>query len=355
MMYTALSHVIGTLAAADLGDVLRDWVWKPLNMEHTFFNIADALRATKRDWNVHMAVSYHWDTVKNTSIPEQYFSGQLLSGAGDVISNVLDYTLWLRAMMDQTGPISKAQHAELRKPRSFAQLEDRPDSSPQLYALGWFVSQYRGQAIVYHGGSLAGFSTQMLYMPWRKWGFVVFANAEGALYANQVLQYKLLDDLLQTPQEERIDWQARGDSRIAGQARELGTGRERLYPKAPTPKIPLSLSLEEYEGLYFHPAYNLLNITLVIPNSRLPLLESPELVLHADAQYKTLPEVYDFEHVSGEYFLFYTSFAFAKRDLVLNSVTKAEFRLNEGGFVSEVGIAIEPEMKEEMIWFKRTT
>ena len=126
------------------------------------FNLSNALHTAKHNRSVDMAVPYYWDTVENASIREEYISSEVIYGAGNIISNVLDYRLWLCTMIDEMGPISKAQHTELRKPRSFAQLDDCPDTSPQLYALGWFVSQYRGKTIVYHGGSLPGFAAQAL-------------------------------------------------------------------------------------------------------------------------------------------------------------------------------------------------
>ena len=354
MMYMLLSHVIETLTGAYLGNLMRAWIWTPLNMSNTFFNLTDALRFGNSSYDVKLAVPYFWDSVENATIREEYFSSNITSGASNTISNVLDYVLYLRAMTDQVAPISQAQHAELRKPRSFAQPEDQPHSSAQLYALGWFVSQYRGQTIVYHGGALGGFRTQMLYMPWRKWGFVAMGNSAGATDAFEVLQYRLLDDLLQTPEDERIDWQAKADARSEEEDSDLVTGRKRLYPNAPTPKLPLTLPLENYEGLYSHPAYNLLNLTLAKPSARLPLSDCPKLVLHADARYKTFPVLFDFEHVSGEFFLLYTSQSFTEEDFVPSGVTSAEFRLNESGEVSEVGIALEPEMKGERIWFRRT-
>ena len=89
------------------------------------------------------------------------------------------------------------------------------------------------------------------------------------------------------------------------------------------------------------------------PNARLPLLEPPQLVLHADRQYKAIPEVYDLEHVSGEFFLLYTSSLNTNGDFVPTHVAKAEFRLSQAGEVSSLGPAVEREMKEDKIWFKR--
>jgi len=43
-----------------------------------------------------------------------------ISGAGSIISNVLDYAKWLKVMMNEEGPISKEGHKELKKSRIVA-------------------------------------------------------------------------------------------------------------------------------------------------------------------------------------------------------------------------------------------
>ena len=77
------------------------------------FNLANALHTAKHNRSVDMAVPYYWDTVENASIREEYISNEVIYGAGNIISNVLDYRLWLRTMIDEMGPISKAQHTGL--------------------------------------------------------------------------------------------------------------------------------------------------------------------------------------------------------------------------------------------------
>ena len=58
------------------------------------------------------------------------------------------------------------------------------------------------------------------------------------------------------------------------------------------------------------------------------------------------------EHVSGEFFVAMAS-AYGLGGFDIDSPTKAEFRLEEGGEVKWVGVVAEPMMGEEKIWFER--
>ena len=95
-----LSHVIEVLTSACLGDLMRDWIWKPLKMSNTFFSLDDALHAAHVKNDVNLAGPYFWDPVKNATIREEYFSSNITSGASNIISNVVDYSLYLSTMID---------------------------------------------------------------------------------------------------------------------------------------------------------------------------------------------------------------------------------------------------------------
>lgn len=52
-----------------------------------------------------------------------------------------------------------------------------------------------------------GFGTTLMYLPKRKWGFVAMGNVMGeGNTAGLRIGTELLDDLLETPDEERLDW-----------------------------------------------------------------------------------------------------------------------------------------------------
>jgi CubicO group peptidase (beta-lactamase class C family) len=45
--------------------------------------------------------------------------------------------------------------------------------------LGWFVQFYRGERVVWHFGSVPGYSALILKLPARRITFIVLANSDG--------------------------------------------------------------------------------------------------------------------------------------------------------------------------------
>ena len=102
--------------------------------------------------------------------------------------------------------------------------------------------------------------TSMVWIPDLDWGVVVMQNTLSL--AQQAVMMKAVDDFLGTPESERPDMRAW--AKVAQKQREdmLKDGRQILYPDAPAqPKVGLTLPLEEYGGLYHHPAYESLTMS----------------------------------------------------------------------------------------------
>ncbi|MCJ1311214.1 hypothetical protein MMC25_004885 [Agyrium rufum] len=395
MMFVTLSHVCETLSGGRwLGDLFRERLWEPWGMKDTFLSLEDARKAVLKDAAetadkeshlLNLANGYWYDAINNEYVREKYFTDASVSGAGLIISTVEDYATYLRAVMLQREPLSKAQHENLRQPRSIYEFAyDHPlkvgenSTNPptlELYGLGWEIGRYKGITRVYHGGAVAGFGAEMLYIPEIQWGITLMANTlSTSNWAAQTIQMRLVDDMLGIPEPERVNWLKYFDDSIARGIERVEKGRENCYPDAPKRGteledkkwVPLPGKLSDYTGLYEHPGYGPLNLTLATPNKRLPFVKAAQmaesvgsleeektLVLHADLTYKTWEEVYDFEHVSGEYFVCYGSSPKLNGVLDPTEAMKATFRLGDDGRPFELGIAIEDEMKNEMIWWKR--
>lgn len=76
-------------------------------------------------------------------------------GAGAVFSNALDYSKWVRMMMNRDGPISAAGHEALVTPHMIA--GKIPEfRSLVMYGYGWEIEMYRGCEIIYHNGAESG-------------------------------------------------------------------------------------------------------------------------------------------------------------------------------------------------------
>ena len=256
MMYITVSHFIETYTGTWLGKILRERIWAPLAMDSTFFSLSDAEAATYTG-KASLARGYLWLNHTREYRNLSYMESDLASGAGAVISNVLDYTKWLRCMMTRAAPFSPAAHEALRFPRinlpPFA-VQHAGYRGVYGYALGWFTSNYRGEVMIWHNGALDGFATMMAYLPRRQWGFAIMTNSgPGGTASHQILSYRLLDDLLGTPDSERMSWSAVIERSFQQEKEALKDPARHLYADAPLGDraIPLSLPLSHYCGVRY--------------------------------------------------------------------------------------------------------
>ena len=252
LMYIAVSHFIETRTGMWLGDFLRRRIYEPLRMANTFFSLQDAQKAASSG-GPSLATPYYWTnrTKKYHSMP--WLDAPQESGCGATISNVLDYAKWLRCIISMSAPLSPAGHQALRSPRIVSgpiAAEPTGFRGSSAYALGWEVSNYRGEDLIWHTGGLPGYSTVMMYFPRLQWGVTMMANG-GQGGAIQVLVFKLIDDMLGIPEQEQFDWASTLKLIEILVIETLKEGRSLLYPNAPKEKdaIPLSLPLESYTGV----------------------------------------------------------------------------------------------------------
>ena len=255
LMYVAVSHYIETWTGMWLGDFLRTRIYEPLGMASTFFSLRDAQKAATSG-GPSLATPYYWNNQSKTYHAIPWLDAPQDSGCGAMISNVLDYAKWLRCMMTGSAPLSQAGHRALRWPRMSGGISDEELDKlagfrgPGAYALGWEVNNYRGEEMIWHTGGLPGFSTMMMYFPRLQWGVTMMAN-DALAVAMQILVFKLIDDMLGIPKEERYDWTRSMEQIEQRELEKSKNARSVLYPNAPKEKdiIPLSLPLGSYAGV----------------------------------------------------------------------------------------------------------
>ena len=235
-----------------LGDFLRIRIYEPLRMFSTFFSLADAKKSAASG-GPSLATPHYWTNKTQSYNGIPWLDAPQESGCGATISNVLDYTKWLRCQMTMSAPMSPAGHRALHSPRIFSGLieEERAGfRGSEAYALGWMISNYRGEVMIWHTGGLPGFGTIMLYFPRLQWGLTMMANG-GDGGAIQVLVFDLIDAMLRIPEQERFDWVPVMELNESFEIEILKNAKDLLYPNAPKGRdiIPPSSSLESYAGV----------------------------------------------------------------------------------------------------------
>jgi CubicO group peptidase (beta-lactamase class C family) len=200
-MFIVATAVIEKVTGRKLGDLMREWIWEPLGMDSTFFDLEGAKNA-KQD----LAKAYRYDYMASEYREMPYMDLSEVSGAGFVISDVLDYAKWARAIMEKKTPLSMAGWEAILTPRTLVPTEE-PFMGPMTYALGWESGVYKGERYFGHSGALAGFGTEFIIFPDQSFGVVAVANTAGtANFVDQRLVFHLIDEKLNIPDEQRFNW-----------------------------------------------------------------------------------------------------------------------------------------------------
>lgn len=183
---------------ANYADALQRRVLDPAGMSHTTISfdavLADDTYATPYGYNYrneYVPISpdlekvlvpvapagVHWSTLDDMA---QYMILQLNDGVA----------------ADGTRVVSVENLAEVRKPQ--IKVADK-----MSYGLGWFVSDYKGQMMIDHGGNTLGFTSEFKFLPEAQLGIVVLANAQGTNIFSGAVSERLLE--LVFAQESEVD------------------------------------------------------------------------------------------------------------------------------------------------------
>ncbi|PYI00681.1 beta-lactamase/transpeptidase-like protein [Aspergillus sclerotiicarbonarius CBS 121057] len=345
-MFMVASYLIEQLSGEDMGTTLKKRIWNPLNMSDTYFSLDEVKElpaASER-----LVKGYTWNPETNNYLEEPYMNYAPTTGTGAIVSNVLDYAKWLRALVYQTGPISVEGHTALRLPRTVIPQADwdnalAPPGAYHLYTMGWFVDHYHGEQVYWHTGSWYGFGIMVGFLPARGFAFAMMGNTQNARIAQLELYLYLIDGLIGKGggAAERKAHVARLGKMIQEMERQYTESVEqvieRLFPGLER-RLPHALALGDYTGRYEHPAYG-----------HLVLCERDGKLI-VDLTDRVLRKFLRFEHVSGEFFVakYYTPGA----EAVDPDNMKAEFYVDAKGVATELGVDFEPALGEK-IWFKR--
>jgi hypothetical protein len=345
-MFIAVTHAIQERTGMSLGKLLKDRIWEPLNMNETFLGIPEA--QSNPSTAKKLAEGYTWSpNYQNGSYyHEARTSWGPNTGAGAIVSSVLDYSKWIRELIERSGPLK--DHDSLIKPRAFHFEEDSvyPPSPYHAYALGWFVDNYRGQDYYHHTGSWPGYGHLVGFIPDKELGFVMMGNSGPARIATLRLAIHLIDRLLGPSADPLINARMaalfksqmeKRDLEMKNEQKSTEDIKKQLFPSLPVPPISHSLALEKYAGTYTHPT----NASVTIK------LEGDQLV--TEKTQGAIPCVLNLSHASGEFFVGRIRTA----SLSFMGPFVVEFQVDATGTVKKVGMEMVPEMKGEKIWFER--
>jgi CubicO group peptidase (beta-lactamase class C family) len=263
MMYAGVGETIYLQSGKSWGDYVREKILTPLQMNHTYYSIADMLK--QPDYGV--PFTERRDNTDIYKIP-YYEDTTGLAAAGAIVSNIEDMSHWLIALMNKgmyqgkTVLPPKVLQATLEPsialPNTAGEIRGWWELLNSAYGMGRQTAVYRGHPITYHGGDLPGFHSQISYMPNEHIGVIVFVIGNHLAPLYNPISYNVYERLLgmdQTPWTDRL-LTIRTKNKQAGKEARSKAGALRVANTQPSHPLP------DYVGEYEHPAYGLMKIGL---------------------------------------------------------------------------------------------
>lgn len=339
IMYTVATYVVERLTGQSWAQFLQDRIFDPLEMSSSYLQPGAVLSSKNSD---NLAWPLVWLSDKNTHKQIGVYDQPEGQGAGSIHSTVVDYAKWIRAFMKKDEILFPDNiYDELTRPRVIADIDPIPFTSTSTYALGWEVESYRGYKIVQHSGGVSGYNSQMLFMPDLQFGLVMFGNESNASSAITVLQMELIDELLGIPKQNRVDWNQREEEMEKKYEQENKQSAEEILndiqDKFGSTESKTSRDLNSYCGTYHHGAYHDLIVTI------------KDDKLHVDGNDRTYPFQLSFQHICGNRFLVHHF----DEDDEITRYARAYFGVDGNDSVNSMGISLEDNMGDDLIWFDR--
>lgn len=177
--YSVIERILETRTDTDFNTLLYEKLLKPLEMNHAS-TIYDGMFNSENKALPHMFHSPAQGRVP-VSINEKYYNAV---SSGGINASASDMGKWLLLLTGHYPEIiSKQTLAEIYEPlatirnRRFSRYWDGVGRS--YYGMGWRVLDNHGQKIVYHGGYVNGFRSEIAFSPEEGTGIGVLINTHS--------------------------------------------------------------------------------------------------------------------------------------------------------------------------------
>lgn len=317
LMFMTAGYVGGRIAGSSWEQLVQRQIFDPLNMKTAGFFVKDMLVTPNA------GVGYNFDDDYKAS-PVVYSDAENVGPAGSINASARDmanYLLMLTGKGQFNGKtvVNASDLVEMTNPqmvipdaRRFAEI------GATSYGMGYFLTTYRGERLVHHGGNLPGLNSLLSFMPQHNMGVYLAVNGSGS-GMRDAITYAIYDRLLGM---KPIDWSARfRDMRDKNKASQDGAKAQKLSPRKLGTKPAHAIA--EYAGEYEHPGYG---------------------TIRFDVAGEALKVTYNTISSSLPHFHYET---FETPDDPLNEIggTKVDFQTDINGDVGSVAILMEPSVK----------
>lgn len=307
ILYPVAGELIKAVSGKTWEEFVKENIFDVLGMNSTRTGVT----YLKKDDNVATPHSI----VEGTLVPIELSNFDNIGPAGSILSNVNDLIKWVTMQLDsgrfKTADsdsnilFTKKETVQMWKPHTIIPVSEPPEllaasrTNFRSYGLGWDISEYYGNKIVWHTGGLPGMVSRITMVPGKKIGIIILTNQlSGAAF--QAVTYHVLDLLLDTP---TLDWIERFSKIMDNYNESVDKIISEMYSSRNKNTKP-SLALEKYAGKYEDVWYGTITIKYEDEKLYLNFDHTPQLSGELEHwQYDTFVARWKYRDLNGDAFV----------------------------------------------------
>ena len=210
--YSIIGAVIEARTGKSYQTLMREKIFTPLHMDDASMTY-EAMTQNPNVAKPHLHWRKGW---KTTSISDTYYN---VAPAGGVNASISDMAEWLKVLLGTRSDFIKQQTLEKiftpvvkakTKNHYFRKWVGRSDA---YYALGWRVLDFKNDTLLYHGGYVRGYRSELAVDQRSRIGICVLGNGPGRLVDNAV---PMFFNLFYNQRDSILYWQNKQEMMAAG-------------------------------------------------------------------------------------------------------------------------------------------
>ncbi|GHA63362.1 serine hydrolase [Pontibacter akesuensis] len=276
LMYITAGEVIEQVTGQKWEDYIKQTFFQPLGMNRSYTSVNELK-------GVQNVASPHGFDANGKPSATTLTAWDNWNPAAGIFTSVNQAAQWLRLQLNRGTYAGKEIFSE-EASRNMWQAHNATPVSKQAEGnipsthftaagLGWFVSDYEGRKLVYHGGGHEGMNSRTVLVPEENLGIVIFTNSMSSIMTP--LANYTVDQLLEV--ENGRDWsQQYLDNAAKAKQKEAAAVAKAPKEKKQRKGEP-ARALPDYAGTYHSELYGNATVTLKDGKLHLQLEPAPAL------------------------------------------------------------------------------
>lgn len=282
LMFITAGEVIEQVSGKTWENYIQETFFRPLGMSRSYTSVNDLK-------GVQNVASPHGFDENKKPVATTLTAWDNWNPAAGIFTSVDQHAQWMRLQLNRGKYKNKEIFSEESSRNMWAMHNPLPVSKqseemmPSTHfigtGLGWFVSNYEGSKLVYHGGGHEGMNSRTVLVPEENLGVVILTNSMSSIMSP--LGNYTVDQFLDV--ENGRDWSQFYLDRAA-EARKAEAEAAAKAPKEKKPKKSKpTRNLKDYTGTYHSKLYG--NATITLNDGKLHLQLEPAPALNGTLSY----------------------------------------------------------------------